>query len=95
MILNNETAAKVAALINYEYSTVTYNGCCGNNCICFTLHSNDANNEICEGIAIYITEDFKIVRKEAMKRGYMDNDRQVRWHKVPFISPNKIPAQVK
>lgn len=87
MILNNETAEKVANLFKIPVNTVEYNGSRGNE-ICFLIGSKDKEFNWVNGIAAYINEEFKVLRVERIKLsiGRYTRNYPIRKQIVPIYS---------
>lgn len=66
MELSNETFGRVAGMVNIPITTVQYNGSY-NDVVCFLVGRTDQFNGWVYGIALYVTQDFKIKRVERIR----------------------------
>jgi hypothetical protein len=86
MILNTENFKRVKALLKVPYYSVSYCGCESENLIYFQLANYDKYGDICAGVILGITQDFKIVKKQRIKvLRYCEKRSKYNWFYLPLI----------
>jgi hypothetical protein len=66
MVLDDECSERVAKLVTIPVDTVEYNGA-WNGVICFCVGVRDEYKNWLSGCALYVSQDFKIVRVERIR----------------------------
>ena len=85
MILNDETYKKVARLVTIPLNTIEYNGSYGD-CVLFLVGVKE-NYDWKSGVALYVTEEFKLSKCERIRvsSGRFTRNYPVRTTTIPLV----------
>jgi hypothetical protein len=92
MELNAQTFGRVAALVTLPSTTVQYNGVWPDGSVCFLVGSTNDFDSWIYGIALYVTQDFKIKKVERIRtiQSTGQRKRPIEWVTVPIYAEPKV-----